>query len=92
MSQHFTPVSSGARLSDQVAEQLSAEIKQGRLAPGDKLPTEAALVTRFAVSRTVVREALSRLKSLQLVDSAEFTVEMGSMNRQIFADFPLHLL
>ena len=44
MSQHFTPVSSGARLSDQVAEQLSAEIKQGRLAPGDKLPTEARLV------------------------------------------------
>ena len=71
MSQHFTPVSSGARLSDQVAEQLSAEIKQGRLAPGDKLPTEARLVEQFAVSRTVVREAVSRLKSLGLVDSRQ---------------------
>jgi hypothetical protein len=29
MPQHFTPVSSGARLSDQVAEQLTAEIKAG---------------------------------------------------------------
>ena len=71
MSQHFSPVSSGARLSDQVAEQLSAEIKQGRLVPGDKLPTEARLVQQFAVSRTVVREAVSRLKSLGLVDSRQ---------------------
>lgn len=71
MSQHFTPVSSGARLSDRVAEQLSAEIKQGRLAPGDKLPTEARLVEQFQVSRTVVREAVSRLKSLGLVDSRQ---------------------
>ena len=71
MSQPFTPVTSGARLSDQVAEQLSAEIKQGRLAPGDKLPTEARLVEQFQVSRTVVREAVSRLKSLGLVDSRQ---------------------
>ncbi|MFM7001850.1 MAG: FadR/GntR family transcriptional regulator [Limnohabitans sp.] len=71
MSQHFTPVSSGARLSDQVADQLAAEIKQGRLQPGDKLPTEARLVEQFRVSRTVVREAVSRLKSLGLVDSRQ---------------------
>ncbi|WP_396433466.1 FadR/GntR family transcriptional regulator [Limnohabitans sp.] len=71
MNQHFTPVFSGARLSDQVAEQLSAEIKQGRLAPGDKLPTEARLVEQFQVSRTVVREAVSRLKSLGLLESRQ---------------------
>ena len=68
MSQHFTPVSSGARLSDQVAEQLTAEIKQGRLAPGDKLPTEARLVEQFAVSRTVVREATKRLEQQGLLE------------------------
>ncbi|MFM7024892.1 MAG: FadR/GntR family transcriptional regulator [Limnohabitans sp.] len=71
MSQPFFPVSSGARLSDQVAEQLAAEIRRGGLAPGDKLPTEAQLVTQFGVSRTVVREAVSRLKSLGLVDSRQ---------------------
>jgi GntR family transcriptional repressor for pyruvate dehydrogenase complex len=71
MNQQFTPVSSGARLSDQVAEQLATEIKQGRLQPGDKLPTEARLVEQFQVSRTVVREAVSRLKSLGLVDSRQ---------------------
>jgi GntR family transcriptional regulator, transcriptional repressor for pyruvate dehydrogenase complex len=71
MSLNFTPVTSGARLSDQVAEQLATEIKQGRLMPGDKLPTEARLVAQFEVSRTVVREAVSRLKSLGLVDSRQ---------------------
>lgn len=71
MSQPFTPVTSGARLSDQVAEQLAVEIRRGGLAPGDKLPTEARLVEQFGVSRTVVREAVSRLKSLGLVDSRQ---------------------
>lgn len=71
MTNQFTPVSSGARLSDQVAEQLAAEIRAGRLAPSAKLPPEARLVEQFAVSRTVVREAVSRLKSLGLVDSRQ---------------------
>lgn len=71
MSQPFTPVTSGARLSDQVAGQLAAEIRRGGLGPGDKLPTEAQLVAQFGVSRTVVREAVSRLKSLGLVDSRQ---------------------
>lgn len=71
MTSQFTPVTSGARLSDQVAQQLAAEITAGRLGAGDKLPPEARLVEQFAVSRTVVREAVSRLKSLGLVDSRQ---------------------
>lgn len=71
MSSHFFPVSSGARLADQVADQLGAEILQARWLPGDKLPTEAQMVGQFGVSRTVVREAVSRLKSLGLVDSRQ---------------------
>ena len=47
------------------------DIRAGRLAVGSKLPTEAALVAQFEVSRTVVREAVSRLKSLGLVDSRQ---------------------
>lgn len=61
----------GEPLSKQVAEVLILEIRAGRLAVGSKLPTEAALVAQFEVSRTVVREAVSRLKSLGLVDSRQ---------------------
>lgn len=71
MVTRFNSISPGAHLSDQVADVLAAEIRAGRLAVGDKLPTEAALVEQFSVSRTVIREAVSRLKSLGLVDSRQ---------------------
>lgn len=71
MASQFTPVTSGARLSDQVAQQLAARIHAGRLGAGEKLPPEARLVEQFQVSRTVLREAVSRLKSLGLVDSRQ---------------------
>lgn len=69
MTTVFKPVLSANRLSVQVAEQLALAIRKGKLQPGDKLPTEAKLVSQFAVSRTVVREALSRLKSLGMIES-----------------------
>ena len=50
---------------------MALEIRAGSLVAGAKLPTEAALVAQFSVSRTVVREAMSRLKSLGLVDSRQ---------------------
>jgi GntR family transcriptional repressor for pyruvate dehydrogenase complex len=67
----FKPVASSERLSVQVAERLAAAIQGGHLKSGDKLPTEAQLVEQFKVSRTVVREALSRLKSLGLIESLQ---------------------
>ncbi|MDP1531907.1 MAG: FadR/GntR family transcriptional regulator [Rhodoferax sp.] len=81
MSAPFKPITPGAYLSDQVADVMAAKIRAGRLAAGDKLPTEAVLVDQFSVSRTVVREALSRLKSLGLVESRQgsgvFVKEIG---------------
>lgn len=71
MPSTIKPTVTGARLSDQVAEALANQIRSGRLVAGNKLPTEALLVAQFAVSRTVVREALSRLKSLGLVESRQ---------------------
>lgn len=71
MNMPFKRISPGTSLSDQVAEAIAAEIRSGALAAGDKLPTEAVLVLQFAVSRTVVREAVSQLKSLGLVDSRQ---------------------
>lgn len=54
-------------LADRVAEALSAEIAGGRYAPGSALPSEAAMAEAFGVSRTVMREAISRLKGDGLV-------------------------
>jgi GntR family transcriptional repressor for pyruvate dehydrogenase complex len=54
-------------LAEQVALDLSGQITGGTLPPGFKLPPEAELCATFGVSRTVVREAISRLKSDGLV-------------------------
>lgn len=56
-------VSRGPHLSTLVASSISREIAQGRLKPGDQLPTEQSLATTFGVSRNVVREAIARLRS-----------------------------
>ena len=54
-------------LSDRLASELRSRIESGALVPGDKLPTETLLAAQFAVSRTVVREAVSRLRSTGLL-------------------------
>ncbi len=67
----FASLAPGARLSDRVADAIEAELRGARIAAGDRLPTEAALAAQFGVSRTVVREAVSRLKSVGLVESRQ---------------------
>jgi GntR family transcriptional regulator, transcriptional repressor for pyruvate dehydrogenase complex len=56
-------VNRGPHLPALVASSLSREIAQGRLRPGDRLPTEHALAATFGVSRNVVREAIAKLRS-----------------------------
>ncbi|MDH0864583.1 FadR/GntR family transcriptional regulator [Mitsuaria sp. GD03876] len=48
---------------------LEDRIRAGALAAGDKLPTEAAIMAEFEVSRTVVREAISKLQAAGLVET-----------------------
>jgi GntR family transcriptional regulator, transcriptional repressor for pyruvate dehydrogenase complex len=54
-------------LVSEIVERLSKDIHSGLLKPGEKLPTEAVIMRNFSVSRTVVREALSRLLASQMV-------------------------
>jgi GntR family transcriptional regulator, transcriptional repressor for pyruvate dehydrogenase complex len=61
-------VSGAVSLVDRVAEVISEEITSGRLSAGDRLPTEVQLVKQLGVSRTVVREAVSRLRNAGLVE------------------------
>ena len=59
--------SAGTR-ADRVTAVLLKKIKNGEFAVGTRLPTEQLLCDRLGVSRTVVREAISRLKSEGLVE------------------------
>ena len=56
-------------LVQEIVESLAGDIRDGLIKPGDKLPTESEIVARFDVSRTVVREALSKLQASKLVET-----------------------
>ena len=70
-------------LSDTVAQELLKKIQTGEFGPGAKLPTEPALSEQFGVSRTVVREAISRLKNEGAVEprqgSGVYVSEQGHL-------------
>jgi len=56
-------------LAQLVVEQLTDHIRHGELHPGDKLPTETEIMVEQGVSRSVVREAISRLQAAGLVET-----------------------
>jgi DNA-binding FadR family transcriptional regulator len=56
------------RVSQAIVEQVKLLMRQGRLKPGDRLPSERELCERFGVSRVTVREALRVLEAGGLVD------------------------
>ena len=59
------------KLSEQIHDQLLALITSGEFPENAKLPTEIELGARFAVSRTIVREALARLRDDGIVVSRQ---------------------
>lgn len=64
----FKPIKD-VKVYQQVIEQIKGMIKSGELRPGDKLPSERDLVEHLQVSRTSIREALSALQLIGLVES-----------------------
>ena len=72
---------------------LTGRIHRGRLVVGERLPTEAALMSEFGVSRTVVRECISRLQASGLVETRHGvgTFVMGGEARAAFRITPEQL-
>jgi GntR family transcriptional regulator, transcriptional repressor for pyruvate dehydrogenase complex len=81
-------------LTQQVVAHISSLIDSGSLTPGEKLPSESEIVRREGVSRTVVREAISKLQAagrvatrhgigtfvLEHADRGDFGLERSAIN------------
>jgi len=67
----FQPVGRRQTLTDEIADVLRERVSSGDLTPGDRLPSEQQLAESFEVSRTVIREAMSRLKFEGLIDTRQ---------------------
>ena len=58
---------SGATVYGQIEDWLAEAIGAGRLAPGDRMPSEQDLAAWFGVSRMTLRQALAKLARRGLV-------------------------
>lgn len=53
----------------QIAEDLAQQIRTGVLAPGEKVPSESELMTRYSVSQGTARKAVAELRPTGLIDT-----------------------
>lgn len=95
------PVKRRETLADQIVDVLLARMTSGNLNPGDQLPTEQQLSEAFRVSRTVVREAIARLKQEGRIETQQgrgaFVVEQATpsfvQNIQLHCELlPAHIM
>jgi GntR family transcriptional repressor for pyruvate dehydrogenase complex len=56
---------------DEVARELMSRIRSGELQPHMRLPSEQTMAAQFGVSRTVIREAIARLKNEGLITTRQ---------------------
>jgi GntR family transcriptional repressor for pyruvate dehydrogenase complex len=73
MQNLFPKIGSTLTLSQEIVEKIEDVIRQKKVLPGEKLPTEKEMCTMFGVSRTALREALQMLSARGLV-----TIRKGS--------------
>ncbi|MGE7370351.1 FadR/GntR family transcriptional regulator [Neorhizobium sp. NPDC001467] len=67
----FTQIKRNEHLPVRIAAEISREIADGSIRPGQKLPTEHILASSFGVSRSVVREAIAQLRNEGLVETRQ---------------------
>jgi DNA-binding FadR family transcriptional regulator len=81
---------------EQVADLLAADIRAGRLAPGERLPSERDLARRLEVGRASVREAIAALQVSGLVEtrpgSGTFVAATPEEVREVHDSSPSDLL
>ncbi|MBE3008208.1 FadR family transcriptional regulator [Microbispora sp. NEAU-D428] len=87
-------------LIDQAAERFREEVASGRWPVGERIPTEAALVSEFGIGRNTVREAVQSLvhagllrreqgRGTFVISSSELT---GTLERQLAGGTRRHYL
>lgn len=67
-NQDFQPIVQPS-MTELVEEQIRNYLKAKQLKPGDAIPKEMEIAEQLGVSRSVIREAISRFKMLGLIES-----------------------
>ena len=56
------------KVTDKIVDQLEKLIKEGKLAPGNKLTSERQLIDMLGVRRSSLREALNKIETMGYVE------------------------
>lgn len=59
------------RVYEKISDHIKQQILDGKLKPGDKLPSDKELCQLYSVGRSTIREALSALKIMGLIESRQ---------------------
>lgn len=89
----FKPIKT-KKIWEEIVEQLKAMITNGELKPGDKLPSERDLAESLNVSRASVREALTTLEAIGILEikPGEGTFIKQTSDAETFAPLALVLM
>mgnify|MGYP000929338333 CR=1 FL=1 len=83
----FQSVTPAKRTYEKIIEQILELIREGKLRPGDRLPSERALCEELGIGRTSLKQAISALSAMGIVDSrhgeGNFIVENLSVDLRI---------
>ncbi|RJG03632.1 FadR/GntR family transcriptional regulator [Noviherbaspirillum sedimenti] len=82
------PLATQAKMPERVTLALQELIRKGAYPPKSRLPSEAEMAQHFGVSRTVIREAVTRLKAEGLVESRQGS---GVFVREAGLDTPFRI-
>jgi GntR family transcriptional regulator, transcriptional repressor for pyruvate dehydrogenase complex len=78
------------RVPEEVVDQIRGFIASGELRPGDQLPSERELAERFQVSRASIREALTALQVMGLLERSRTGGGLAARGNHVwFAIAPL---
>ena len=90
------------KIADKIVDQLENLIKEGQLAPGNKLPSERQLIDMLGVGRSSLKEALNKLEVMGYVEiktrkgiyvkSIDSTLQLDPMRRIIQKDNAVFVL
>lgn len=83
----FQSVTPAKRTYEKIIEQILELIREGKLKPGDRLPSERALCEELGIGRTSLKQAISVLSTMGIVESRQgegnFIVENLSIDLRI---------
>ncbi|WP_283175697.1 FadR/GntR family transcriptional regulator [Lysinibacillus sp. Bpr_S20] len=77
------------KIYEEVSEILYEKIRAGELKPGDRLDSVEQLAEQLQVSRSAIREALSALKAMGLIEIKQGSGTFVKSNQTKQLDFPL---